>query len=101
MHKMPFGGSTFPDAYISEEGRQFLASRLTRLSDAQIHALFDGARFARYPHRRAAARNIDNWVRAFRAKVRAIADHPPCPGDPAPTVTQEWDRPLDGARDKR
>ena len=88
MHAMPYGGSTFPDAYVSEEGRQFLASRLTRLSDEQIHALFDGAKFTRYPHRRAAARNIDNWVRAFRAKVRAIADRPACPGDPTPTATQ-------------
>jgi hypothetical protein len=89
MRTMPYGGSTFPDVYISEDGRQFLASRLRRLSDAQLHALFEGARFPHYPHRRASARNIDNWVRAFRAKVRAIADRPPCPDEPVPTATQE------------
>lgn len=88
MHRMPYGGSTFPDVYISEEGRQFLASRLGRLSKTQIRALFDGARVARFPHRRASARSVDNWVRAFQAKVRAIVDHAPCPGDPAPTATQ-------------
>ena len=88
MHRMPFGGSTFPDAYISEEGRQFLASRIGRLSEEQIRALFDGARITRYPHRRASARNVDNWVRAFQAKVRAIVDRAPCPGDPVPTITQ-------------
>lgn len=88
MRGLPYGGSTFPDAYISEEGRQFLGSRLARLSAAQIRALFEGARFARYPHRRASARNVDNWVRAFQAKVRAIVDRPPCPADPMPTVTQ-------------
>ena len=93
MRRMPYGGSTFPDAYISEEGRLFLADRLGRLSTAQIRALFNGARVARFPHRRASGRKVDNWVRAFKAKVRAIADHPPCPGDPTPTVTQEWPAP--------
>jgi len=89
MHELPYGGSTFPDAYISEEGRQFLGSRLRRLSATQVRALFEGARIARFPHRRASARNVDNWVRAFQAKVRAIVDRAPCPGDPPPTVTQQ------------
>jgi hypothetical protein len=89
MHRMPFGGSTFPDVFVSEEGRQLLASRLSRLSTEQIRALFDGARVAHYPHRRVSARNVDNWVRAFQAKVRAIVDRAPCPGDPAPAVTQQ------------
>jgi hypothetical protein len=88
MRGLPYGGSTFPDAYISEDGRRFLGSRLGHLSTAQIRALFDGARFARYPHRRASARNVDNWVRAFQAKVRAIVDRAPCPDDPTPTATQ-------------
>ena len=90
MRSMPYGGSTFPDAFISEDGRQFLAGLLSRLSTEQIRAMFEGARFAHYPHRRASARHVDNWVRAFRAKVRAVTDHPACPGDPVPTVTQEW-----------
>ena len=89
MHGLPYGGSTFPDAYISEEGRQLLGTRLRRLSTAQVRALFDGARFAHFPHRRAPARNVENWVRAFQAKVRAIVDRAPCPGDPSPTVTQQ------------
>ena len=98
MHSLPYGGSTFPDAYISEEGRLFLASRLGRLSTGQIRALFDGARVAHFPHRRASARNVDNWVRAFQAKVRAIVDHAPCPADPAPTVTQVGPTPPRSAR---
>jgi hypothetical protein len=88
MHSAPYGGSTFPDAYISEDGRRFLAGLLRRLSSAQIRALFEGARFSHYPHRRASARLVDNWVRAFRAKVRAIADRAPCPAAPIPTVLQ-------------
>src|SRR4029077_20461265 len=88
MHGMPFGGSTFPDAFISEEGRQLLAARLGRLSADQVRALFEGARIELYPHRRVSARSVDNWVRAFQVKVRAIVDRALCPGDPAPTVTQ-------------
>jgi hypothetical protein len=88
MRSAPYGGSTFPDAYISEDGRLFLAGLLRRLSTAQIRSLFAGARFSRYPHRRASARRIDSWVNAFQAKVRAIADRPPCPPQPVPTITQ-------------
>lgn len=88
MRGLPYGGSTFPDAFISEAGRQLLADRLGRLSPEQIHALFAGARIDRYPHRRVSARSVDNWVRAFQAKVRAIADRAPCPADPQPTATQ-------------
>lgn len=89
MRRMPYGGSTFPDAYISEDGRQFLANRLGRLSAQQIRDLFDGARIAHYPHRRVSARSVDNWVRAFQAKVRAIVDRPACPPQRVPTVTQQ------------
>jgi hypothetical protein len=89
MRGLPYGGSTFPDTFISEEGRQFLGRLLRRLSVDQIRALFEGARVTRFPHRRASARNVDNWVRAFQAKVRAIVDRPPCPGDPPLTVTQQ------------
>ena len=98
MKGLPYGGSTFPDAFISEEGRQFLASRLGRLSPDQIRALFDGARIAHYPHRRVSARNVDTWVRAFQAKVRAIVDRAPCPGAPAPTATQQLATPPRNAR---
>ena len=89
MKSLPYGGSTFPDVFISEAGRQFLASRLRRLSAQQIRELFKGARIARFPHQRASARSVDNWVRAFQAKVRVIVDRAPCPPDPVPTVTQE------------
>ena len=79
MKKLPYGGSTFPDTTISEVGRQFLAERLTRLSASQVRDLFEGARIAQYPHRDRRAANSDEWVRAFQAKVRSIADRKPCP----------------------
>lgn len=79
MRTLPYGGSTFPDAQISEAGRLFLADLLTQLSVDQIRSLFAGARIASYPHPTPAGRDINNWVKAFRAKVHAIADRPACP----------------------
>jgi hypothetical protein len=79
MRALPYEGSTFPDWEITEEGRQFLAEPLSRLSAQQIRELFEGARLHRYPHKNPAAANVDNWVRAFQDKVRAISDRAPCP----------------------
>ena len=79
MRALPYGGSTFADIEISEEGRAFLANLLRQLSAEQIRALFAGARVPAYPHATAAGRNIDNWVKAFQAKVDAIVNRPACP----------------------
>ena len=68
---------TLKDPIISEEGRQFLAERLTQLSDAQIQGIFEVARVDdRAPARgdgRAAA-PLAEWVRVFKAKREEIVD---------------------------
>ena len=79
MRDMPFAGATFGSARITEGGRQFLADRLRRLSEAQIRALFTAARFPEYHWRRDPGSDVTNWVRAFQQKVREIADRAPCP----------------------
>jgi hypothetical protein len=79
MRAMPYEGSSFPDTRISEEGRAFLASGLSKLSTQQIRDLFEGARVAEYPHKNQAQHDIGNWVRAFQEKVRAVVDRAPCP----------------------
>jgi hypothetical protein len=79
MQDWPRGGKGFPDVRISEQGRQFLATRLSKLSERQIRDLFAGARVSRYPRQNAERNNLDQWVRAFQAKERAIVDHAPCP----------------------
>jgi hypothetical protein len=81
MHDWPRGGAGFPDIGITEEGRQFLATRLSRLSSQQIRELFEGARVPGYSHANQVARDADQWVRAFEDKVHAIADRPPCPAN--------------------
>lgn len=73
MEDMPHGGATFVRVAISDGGRRFLASRLQALSDAQLAALFRGARFEpRYG-------KVADWVAAFKARVATIADGPNCP----------------------
>jgi hypothetical protein len=63
---------TLENPTISEEGRQFLARLLTELSDAQIHSLFEGARFTlrvKNPEDpRSGFPTIDEWVAAFKQK---------------------------------
>jgi hypothetical protein len=79
MRDWPRGGAGFPDVRITEEGRQFLATRLRKLSARQIRELFAGARIPEYPRADGATKDVDQWVRAFENKVHAIADRAPCP----------------------
>jgi hypothetical protein len=64
---------TLRDPAISEEGRELLARLLAQLSDRQLRAIFEVARF---PTRAAAsgraAETVDGWVAAFRQKAAEI-----------------------------
>jgi hypothetical protein len=73
MESLPHRGATFPTVRITEAGRRFLTSRMSRLSDAQIGGLF---RSARFDHHDAP---IAEWVGVFKTRLRSIADGPPCP----------------------
>jgi len=55
---------------IGEPGRQFLAGLLTRLTDAQLHDIFDVARFPR----RDPSATVDDWVHAFKQKRAEIVN---------------------------
>jgi len=63
---------------ISEEGRAFLAGLLAQLTDAQLHDLFEVARFdrrSRAPHEEGKApASIDEWIAAFKQKRDQIVD---------------------------
>lgn len=78
MRTLPYEGSSFAHTRISEDGRAFLASRLSKLSTLQIRELFAGARVTNYPHKNQDQHDVDNWIRAFEDKVRAIVDRAPC-----------------------
>ena len=83
MDTMPHGGVTFRPVHISEGGRQLLAAKLRRLTDAQIAALFTAARFPDPLTGEQPAGDLAPWVRTFQEKVRAVADRPACPSTPA------------------
>jgi membrane-associated phospholipid phosphatase len=52
---------TLKDPVISEDGRRFLADLLSRLSDGQLHDMFEAARV-----------DPEAWTRAFKAKRQQI-----------------------------
>jgi hypothetical protein len=79
MRDFPYHGVSFGEPRISEAGRRFLAGRLRQFSDRQVRDLFLAARFTDYDRSSPAARQVDNWVRAFDERVRQIADRAPCP----------------------
>src|SRR5262245_56141372 len=69
---------TLADPPIGEEGRQFLAGLLTRLTDRQLYDLFDVARFHVRPrspaHGDSGFPSIQEWVDAFKAKRAQIVN---------------------------
>jgi hypothetical protein len=63
---------TLKDPLISEDGRQFLADLLSKLSDEQLRDLFSVARVTLRPRSpatgTAAHATVDEWVRVFKSK---------------------------------
>jgi hypothetical protein len=79
MHQLPFGGATFPDTRISEEGRQFFLSLAGRLTEEQLRDLFTGARIPYYDQLSGEGQDVSAWVNAFLDKVRQVREAGPCP----------------------
>lgn len=86
MKTLPFGGATFPDVQVSEEGRRLVVSLLEQLSDDQIRDLFTVSRITRLDTLSARARNVEAWLAAFRDKIRQLREGGPCPAAPAITA---------------
>lgn len=67
---------TLDDPVISEEGRRFLADRLSQLSDRQLRDLFETARVHLRPRSPGDASSghatVDEWVDAFKDKRAQI-----------------------------
>ena len=78
MEHLPWGGGTFPEQTISEEGRSFLASLLGQLTVDQVRELFSGARIEMSEGIIAESRNPSSWAAAFMDKVRQVREAGPC-----------------------
>lgn len=79
MRSLPFGGATFPDAHVSEEGRLQLARQLLSIGDDDIEHLFREARIPQYMAGTDDAADLEAWRDAFRHRVNQIASAGPCP----------------------
>jgi hypothetical protein len=78
MRALPFGGGTFPDVRISEEGRQEFLRRIDALSEPTIRQLFQRARFPEFYTATDDERDLTAWAQAFRARVDRIRTAGPC-----------------------
>jgi hypothetical protein len=79
MRQMPYSGATFQDVRVGEPGRRLTARMLARLTDADIADLFRSARFDQKRGLFSDVRPVEEWVSAFKARVRLISEGPPCP----------------------
>lgn len=95
MKTMPFGGATFVDRRISEEGRLKLGGLLEQMSEAQLAVLFTESGIASFDQIAAEGKDAGAWVRTFRDKVRQIKDAGPCP-ERAPSPSFGLSRNLPG-----
>ena len=81
MDALPYHGATFQPVKISDAGRKHLGGLLSQLSDQQLDALFRGARFDQSTGMFGGvkATPIEEWVKAFKTRVKQITDGPSCP----------------------
>jgi hypothetical protein len=79
VRTLPYHGATLPEVQISEEGRLLLARQLAKMSEADVAALFEDARFPEYYSATPDERDLDAWVTAFRTRVNQISNAGPCP----------------------
>ena len=79
MKHLPFAGATFPDATISEAGRQQLARDLMAVADAELRAIFAAARFDDFQISTSDERDLDAWAAAFRHRRDQVLSGGPCP----------------------
>ena len=79
MSQLPYGGGTFPDTQISEEGRRLFLRQVGRFTEPQLISLFTAARFPEYHRGRGPAADPKRWATTFLDKVHQIDVAGPCP----------------------
>ena len=79
MKSLPWGGATFPETQISEEGRRLLLGLLEQLSTKQLTDLFTESGVTSFESVSAEARGAAAWVKVMQDKIRQIREAGPCP----------------------
>jgi hypothetical protein len=78
MEALPYGGATFEERRISEEGRRLLAALMDQLTDEQLTDLFTAARFTDFDALTGDARDARAWANVLREKITAVKLGGPC-----------------------
>ena len=84
MRDLPHRGGTFVDVQITEAGRQRFLEAMGRLTDADITALFEAARFPVYHPIGERTHGAAEWAAVFRERLRRISEAGPCPSAVSP-----------------
>ena len=81
MDALPYHGATFKPVKITEAGRKHLGGLLSQLTDQQLDTLFRAARFDQSTGMFGGvkATPVEEWVKAFKTRVKLITDGPACP----------------------
>jgi hypothetical protein len=79
MRSLPWNGGTFADVDITEAGRRQIADRLGAITDEDLRTLFQAARFPEFQSATDDARDLREWIAAFKSRARQIIDAGPCP----------------------
>jgi hypothetical protein len=79
MRALPFQGSTFPDARISDAARLRIGHDLASFTDADLRAWFAAARFPQFYTPTADEKDLEMWTRVFRHRAGQIVSGAPCP----------------------
>ena len=82
LRSMPFGGGTFPDIQISEEGRALAVRLFSALDDEAVRHILVDARFGAFYSSTDDTHDLEAWVDAFRHRIDQLATAGPCPASP-------------------
>ena len=79
MRALPYGGSTFTDARVTDAARLRVGRALAAFSDAELRTWFLAARFPQFYASTDDGKDLDGWIHAYRGRVTQMLNAGPCP----------------------
>jgi hypothetical protein len=79
MKRLPYRGSTFPDARISDAARVRIGRDLAAFTDDELRGWLLAARFPEFYSSTDDQRDVDVWMHAFRHRAEQILSGAACP----------------------
>lgn len=85
MRTLPYGGSTFTDARVTDAARLRVGRALAAFSDAELRTWFLAARFPQFYASTDDGKDVDGWIHAYRGRVTQMLNAGPCPSPGRPS----------------